>query len=463
MTRAIAARLGPLVVASVVVMAPWLTDGRAQAAAQTSEDALLARIVAEPRHVPHYLDLAEYLFEHQRFDEAERALLGAQNLVSQEAIRVEYADRERLVPGRAMVLMVPHLEGLPDTVMDGPIPLLESPIVLPASMPEGASGGLAVVDASVAPDGTVSAARVAASVPRALGKIALEAVRAARFAPTGVPSQLSTRVQVFADPGTGGLRVTTIPGPRLLTGYVRAVRVLLDHDDLERAIVELEAAIEAVRRERTAPGTAVYRRASGAPVPTLEPAGRYGRAVKSAGALPDYPPAARSAGTGGVVGLDVVVDGRGHVARIDVRQGIDGLDEAVVEAVGKWLFVPGYLDGVPLAQVVPVSVVFMPETGEVTDRLRTGSTVPEPRKVYDVRPFYPADARLERIEGIVILDAHVASDGRVIDTEVLRSYHPLLDAAAVDAVTQWRYEPTLVDGVPVDVMVTVTLQFRLGR
>ena len=85
-----------------------------------------------------------------------------------------------------------------------------------------------------------------------------------------------------------------------------------------------------------------------------------------------------------------------------------------------------------------------------------------PRKVHDVAPIYPAIAQRASVEGVVIIEAVIAVDGSVRDARVLRSV-PLLDRAALDAVKQWRYAPTRLNGVAVPVIVTVTVQFRLQR
>ena len=77
-----------------------------------------------------------------------------------------------------------------------------------------------------------------------------------------------------------------------------------------------------------------------------------------------------------------------------------------------------------------------------------------------VQPRYPLDAVAAKIEGIVILEAWVGMDGRVIDASVLRSV-PLLDQAAIDAVRQWEYTPTLLNGAPTPVIMTVTVAFTL--
>lgn len=85
-----------------------------------------------------------------------------------------------------------------------------------------------------------------------------------------------------------------------------------------------------------------------------------------------------------------------------------------------------------------------------------------PRKIRDVAPRYPAIAQSSRVEGVVILEAVIAEDGSVQDVRVLRS-KPLLDDAAVEAVRQWRFTPTLLGGQPVPVVMTVTVSFTLNK
>lgn len=92
--------------------------------------------------------------------------------------------------------------------------------------------------------------------------------------------------------------------------------------------------------------------------------------------------------------------------------------------------------------------------------IRVGAGVPPPRKVHDVPPVYPEAARTLRVQGRVILEATIGPTGEVVDVGVLRSV-PELDEAAIAAVEQWRYEPTLVDGEAVPVVMTVTMNFSL--
>ena len=79
-------------------------------------------------------------------------------------------------------------------------------------------------------------------------------------------------------------------------------------------------------------------------------------------------------------------------------------------------------------------------------------------KIKDATPVYPAIAQSARVAGAVAIEATIGPDGKVIDAKVVRSV-PLLDQAALDAVRQWVYQPTLLNGVPVPVVVTVTVNF----
>jgi len=93
--------------------------------------------------------------------------------------------------------------------------------------------------------------------------------------------------------------------------------------------------------------------------------------------------------------------------------------------------------------------------------VRVGGQIREPRKLVDTRPSYPEVARRARIEGVVILELTVDRQGSVRNVDVLRGLPMGLTEAAVDAVRQWRYEPTLLDGRPIEVLIVVTVNFRL--
>ena len=91
---------------------------------------------------------------------------------------------------------------------------------------------------------------------------------------------------------------------------------------------------------------------------------------------------------------------------------------------------------------------------------QTPSAVQPPVKLIDVKPAYPAEAQSARVQGVVILEATVGTDGHVSDVRVVRSI-PLLDQAAVDAVKQWVFSPALLNGQPVVFTLTVTVNFTL--
>lgn len=93
--------------------------------------------------------------------------------------------------------------------------------------------------------------------------------------------------------------------------------------------------------------------------------------------------------------------------------------------------------------------------------VRVGNGIRPPQKIHDVAPRYPALARDAHDQGVVILEAVIGEDGSVENVRVLRS-KPLLDAAAVEAVRQWRFTPTLLNGQPVPVVMTVTVSFTLN-
>ena len=92
---------------------------------------------------------------------------------------------------------------------------------------------------------------------------------------------------------------------------------------------------------------------------------------------------------------------------------------------------------------------------------RVGGNIREPQRIAYVAPVYPRIAQQAQVEGIVILEAVIGVDGRVDRVRVLRSA-PLLDEAAITAVQQWRYTPTLLNSVPVPVLMTITVHFRLN-
>jgi protein TonB len=121
------------------------------------------------------------------------------------------------------------------------------------------------------------------------------------------------------------------------------------------------------------------------------------------------------------------------------------------------------LGAVTLGVVTPGLIVMSappPPTPAAAAPVRPGGDIRPPTKTKDVRPFYPEIARAARIEGLVIIEATIGPDGKVQSARVLRS-NPLLEQAALDAVRQWEFTPTLLNDVPVAIIMTITVDFRL--
>jgi protein TonB len=89
-----------------------------------------------------------------------------------------------------------------------------------------------------------------------------------------------------------------------------------------------------------------------------------------------------------------------------------------------------------------------------------GGNVQESKLIRRVEPAYPELAKRARVQGKVVLVVTVDEEGNVTDIRVT-SGHPLLDEAALSAVKQWKYSPTLLNGEPVPVIANVTVFFNL--
>lgn len=126
--------------------------------------------------------------------------------------------------------------------------------------------------------------------------------------------------------------------------------------------------------------------------------------------------------------------------------------------------VPGGADILTGAALTPGAGVFVPPAAppKPPTLVRPGGNVKPPDRIVNVRPDYPPMAIAARVSGSVTIEAIIGTDGVVREAKVLKSV-PLLDEAALKAVRQWRYTPTLLNGVPVSVIMTVTVTFTLDR
>lgn len=94
--------------------------------------------------------------------------------------------------------------------------------------------------------------------------------------------------------------------------------------------------------------------------------------------------------------------------------------------------------------------------------MRVSGGVQMAKLIRQVMPVYPALARNARISGVVHLLGIIAKDGTIRNLQVING-HPLLTRAAVEAVSQWVYKPTLLSGEPVEVICPIDVNFTLGQ
>jgi protein TonB len=115
----------------------------------------------------------------------------------------------------------------------------------------------------------------------------------------------------------------------------------------------------------------------------------------------------------------------------------------------------GVLGGVPRAAPPPP-----PPPARRKDPIKVGGNVQASKLIHRVEPEYPELAKRARVQGIVLLKVTVDEQGSVANIELVRG-HPLLTEAAINAVRQWRYSPTILNNEPVPVIATVTVNFVL--
>ena len=172
---------------------------------------------------------------------------------------------------------------------------------------------------------------------------------------------------------------------------------------------------------------------------------------------PEYPPVALSARLQGVVILETTIGTNGNVSDVRVLRSIPLLDSAAVAAVRQWVYEPTIVNGRAVPVIISVAVEFKLAPPAP---VRVGGAIKPPVQTKRVSPPYPPEAQAAGVQGVVIMEVSIGADGKVTDVRVLRSI-PLLDQAAIDAVRQWEYAPTIVDGTPVPILMTVTLNFAL--
>ncbi len=129
----------------------------------------------------------------------------------------------------------------------------------------------------------------------------------------------------------------------------------------------------------------------------------------------------------------------------------------VVGAVGG---VPGGQMGGVIGGIINSTPVAVPKVA-TPQRVRVSQGVTQGLVLHKVQPAYPPLARQARIQGSVTLQAEISKDGSIQNLRLI-SGHPMLAPAAIEAVKQWKYKPYILNGEPVEVETTITVNFTLA-
>lgn len=176
---------------------------------------------------------------------------------------------------------------------------------------------------------------------------------------------------------------------------------------------------------------------------------------------PALPPLARQAHIAGDVTVRIVIAPDGSVREVRLVSGHPLLAQAALDHVRQYRFREMMLSGKPVENETEVTIPFSTkEAGVMPRRVTVGGSVQQALLVHRVEPVYPPLARQARIQGVIRLRALLAEDGSVKGI-TLDSGHPLLVQAAIDAVKQWRFKPTLLNGQPIEVVTQLEVPFQL--
>jgi TonB family protein len=192
---------------------------------------------------------------------------------------------------------------------------------------------------------------------------------------------------------------------------------------------------------------------------------------------PVYPPLAIQARISGVVRLKTTIATDGSVRRIEVLSGHPLLVPASMEALKESKFQPPPVQGdflveIPfsIADLSPGAVAAAGElpanhqgkktAGGAPANIVVGANVQSSKLVSQVDPVYPPQAQAAGITGSVTIRVMIGEDGTVINMQPMDG-NPILAEAALQAVRQWKYQPTYLNGEPVKVITTVEVPFKL--
>jgi protein TonB len=133
------------------------------------------------------------------------------------------------------------------------------------------------------------------------------------------------------------------------------------------------------------------------------------------------------------------------------------MSAGVMGAVGG---VPGGQLGGVIGGIISSTPVAVPKVA-TPQRVRVSQGVTQGMVLHRVQPSYPPLARQARIQGSVVLQAEISKDGSIQNLHLI-SGHPMLAPSAIEAVKQWKYKPYILNGEPVEVETTITVNFTLA-
>jgi len=124
--------------------------------------------------------------------------------------------------------------------------------------------------------------------------------------------------------------------------------------------------------------------------------------------------------------------------------------------------IAGLVQRMPIPDAPPVVVKEKARASANVPRIRRGGMVKAGKLIFGPQPVYPSLARQARIAGAVRLEAVIQRDGRISELHVV-SGHPLLISAALEAVSRWVFQPTVLNGEPVEVATDIEVSFKLAQ
>jgi TonB family protein len=311
--------------------------------------------------------------------------------------------------------------------------------------------------------------------------------------------------------GAAALPPQVASGPDIsaLVSRIDAVRLHYTSSRLSAARDQLSGTLDLVRSARET-------EAARATTPAAGQLPRAGRDVPMPGLLkrlePEYPIEAAKRGVTGYVVLDAVIDKSGKVRDPRVARSIPEFDQAALNAARAWRFAAPRVNGTSaevsallvfafvirneasppdelnLARFYVERANYAPAEAALGRALETiaretdcraailnaaaeqraaaaqrnagGSPIKPPLKIKDVKPAYPALAQRARVSGVVVVEGVIGEDGRIQCARVMKSV-PLLDQAALDAVSQWEFVPFSPNGTPIPMRLTMSVNFTL--